>query len=113
MRTIILVLTGTLLAGCASEPPAGIPGGSALVSESDSVLSFNATESGRVYLRNAKENRLVFSGEIRPGDEVIVTVPTRRIVVGGRSYDLPITPGEHQLYFKGATQREYHPAYNP
>ena len=101
MKFIIgMIAAVTLIGGCASKPPPGVPEGSVVVAEGDSVLQFSPKAPGTIVLHDVTQNRPVFMTQLKTADEVIVNIPGRRAVLAGKALNLPITPGPHQLYFK-------------
>jgi hypothetical protein len=116
MRTTILLLLITLLPACASNRPANLPGGARLVAESPAPLAFTAEEKGTLYLRDHAANQVLFATPLTPRQRVDIDPKSNRITVNN-----PPLPGgpalsptaAYELYFKPATQREYHPSYNP
>lgn len=66
----------------------GYPGGGynsrVIITEGTGRLTWNADQNGDVYVYNARENRLVFNGPIRRGDQIVVEPGNDRILMNDR-----------------------------
>jgi hypothetical protein len=111
-----LLLAFTPLPGCAQQDPSSLPGGSKLVAESPAPLSYTATEKGTLYLHDRAADQVLFATPLAPNQRIDIDPQTGRITVNGTAIPAgpTLTAGKnYELFFKPATGREYHPAYNP
>ena len=114
--TPLLLIFLATFAGCASNRPSSLPGGSRLVAESPAPLTYTASEKGTIYLRDRAADQVLFATPLAPNQRIDVDAHTSRITVNNTALpDGPtLSPAKtYELFFKPASQREYHPAYNP
>ncbi len=106
----------TQFSGCTeSAGPAGIPGGSRLVDENKNQLVFTATEPGTLYLHDQGANRVILEQPLTPGQQFALDSRAGKAMLDGKELAIKdLQPlAVYQLFFKPASKREYHPAYNP
>lgn len=114
-RLPLLLLPLLTLLGCADHPSA-LPGGSKLVAEAPAPWNFTAPEKGTLYLYDATSNQILFIAPLNPNQRIAIDANAGQVSVNGAP--IPAAPhaapdAKYQLFFKPATQREYHPVYNP
>jgi hypothetical protein len=98
---IALGLMG-LVSGCADRPMT-VPATANIVSEGNGDrVSYRVNDYGRVYITDQADQRIIYSGEVRPGDPVEVNAREDRILVGGHTvFDKPLDDGhQFRIYFE-------------
>jgi hypothetical protein len=115
-RFPLLLLPLLTLIGCAQNTHPNLPGGSKLVAEAPAPWNYTAPEKGTLYLYDAASKQVLFIAPLNPNQKIAIDATAGRITVNGAtipaaSHSAP--DAQYQLFFKPATQREYHPVYNP
>src|SRR4051812_47574581 len=89
MRTSIAtsILSCTLLIGCASSGPRGLPGGAVLIGEGADKVAVTAADKGTLYVRDARADRVVYVGSIDKGQRVELDARSNRLTIDGRPVD--------------------------
>jgi hypothetical protein len=111
-----LLLGLFFLSGCASDGVAGLPHGAALVQEGNASVTYAADGKGTIFVRDQPANRIIYEGNIEPGQELIVDAKAGRITLNRRplTTTAPLRPdATYQVYFKAEDHHEYHPMMNP
>jgi hypothetical protein len=114
-RLPLFVLALLTVGGCSSTP-SKLPGGAKLVAEAPAPWNYTAPEKGTLYLYDATSNEILFIAPLEPNKSIAVDANAGHVTVNGSPIPAaphPAADAKYQLFFKPATQREYHPVYNP
>lgn len=79
------VVLGFLAVGCAHERHDEIPPSAVMVAEGDKTLSYTAPSSGRVYVFDTVDNRMVYAGDVVRGQAVSLDLETNKLTIDGRT----------------------------
>jgi hypothetical protein len=81
-----------------------VPRDADVVANGAGGLAYTPDRPGRVYVRDEKTGKVVYSGRVRPGQDVLVGADAkgRRVSVDGRTArgDLSSRPREREVYFR-------------
>jgi hypothetical protein len=85
--------------GCRGRA-AGVPEGAKFVKATKRRNTFSAPHDGTVYVVDDWYNRLVYSGPVKQGDEVVVDPGAGLVSVGGKDVTggRKLTDGDHSIY---------------
>jgi len=95
-------LMAMAITGCADRPMT-VPATANIMSEGNGDrVSFTANNYGRVYITDQADQRILYQGEVRPGDAVEVNAREDRLTVAGRTvFDKPLDDGhQFRIYFE-------------
>lgn len=110
-RLPLLLFPLLILLGCSSTP-SNLPGGSKLVAETPAPWNYTAPEKGTLYLYDAASKQVLFIAPLNPNQRIAIDASAGKITVNGAPIPAaphPAAEAKYQLFFKPATQREYHP----
>lgn len=79
----LLVLTVSTLAACMHGRPAEVPLSATLVAEGDRATAFTATQNGTVYVYDADEDRIAYTGRVSPNQTLNVDREHDKITLNG------------------------------
>ncbi len=94
---------GAGLIGCSSEPKAEqVPAGAQLLVQGDRQLSYTAQRDGNVYVYDASDNTLLYSGLIEKGQSISIDPEEDKIMVDNKLVlEKDIHAGNrHRIYFQ-------------
>jgi hypothetical protein len=94
---------GVGIVGCSSEPKAEqVPPGAQLLVQGDQQLSYTAQRDGEVYVYDANDRTLLYSGQIEKGQTVAIDPDEDKIMVDNRLVlEKDIHAGNrHRIYFQ-------------
>ena len=93
-----VVFAGTA-AGCRGRAP-GVPEDAKFVKATKRRNTYAAPHDGTVYIVDDWYNRLVYSGTVKQGDEVVVDPAAGAITVGGKDVagGRKLTDADHSIY---------------
>jgi hypothetical protein len=95
-------LMAMVVSGCADRPMT-VPSTASIMSEGNGDrVTFRATDYGRVYITDNADQRILYQGEVRPGEAVEVNAREDRLTVAGRTVlDKPLDDGhQFRIYFE-------------
>ena len=105
----VLGLASFILAGgaggCRGRAP-GVPEDAKFVKATKRRNTFSAPNDGTVYVVDDWYNRLVYSGPVKQGDEVVVDPGAGVIAVGGKDVTggRKLTDADHSIYMGPRTE---------
>lgn len=83
-------------AGCAARGEMAIPSTAQVLASGNGRLEATPTREGTVYVYDATDNRIIYSGTIHGGDRVIVDPNNNLVTVNGNTVTEPHLHGDHQ-----------------
>ena len=93
---------GAGVIGCASEPKAEqVPPNAQMLVQGDQMLTYAAPNDGKVYVYDADDRTLLYSGEVRKGQSISIDPEEDKIMVDSRlAVEKDIHAGnDHRIYF--------------
>jgi len=108
-RFFALPLTGALalmiLSGCATDAFSNIPGNATIASSGNDHLSYTAPSYGRIWVYDASNDRIDYSGPISMNQMVKVDPGTNAVTINGQVVaDKLIQGAQHRIYFVPAQE---------
>jgi hypothetical protein len=97
-----------LLAACQDDPTdRNIPTAAGLVTSGNSNLAYTTQYDGMVWVYEAKDNHLVYSGPVLTNQSVIVNTDSNEILINGRVVAEKILDksSQHRIYFQQGTRQ--------
>lgn len=90
------------VSGCMSNRHEEIPSTALMAAEGDERLAFAAQDNGKVYVYDVNDDRMIYSGTVSEGDEVILDPEHDQLTVDGRTaLEDGIRRGNrHQIFFE-------------
>jgi uncharacterized protein YbaA (DUF1428 family) len=107
-----LALFGTslCLAGCAQKNngPA-LPTGAMMVSSGSKVITYTAAHDGRMYLRDDKDNKVVYSAEVHKDQTVKYDPAMEQVMVDGKVATEKVSDPhhDHSWFFERSSQADH------
>jgi hypothetical protein len=104
---LALLLCASGLVGCAAEPHPTVPPEANQVVKGGRSISFRAPHDGRVYLRDESKDSLVYSTDIRRGQDFRLD-PSGQVTLDGKSAGDPVpNPGHrHSIFFEPSDRED-------
>ena len=93
---------GVGVVGCSSEPRAEqVPPNAQLLVQGDQMLNYTATQDGTVYVYDASDNTLLYSGDIKRNQSVSIDPDKDKVMIDGKlALEKDIHAGNrHRIYF--------------
>ena len=100
---IAALCIGAGVVGCSSEPKAEqVPAGAQLLVQGDQQLSYSAQRDGTVYVYDANDRKLLYSGQIEKGQTIAIDPDEDKVMVDNRLVlEKDIHAGNrHRIYFQ-------------
>ena len=94
---------GAGIVGCSSEPKAEqVPPGAQLLVQGDQQLSYSAQRDGTIYVYDANDRTLIYSGQIEKGQTIAIDPDEDKVMVDNKLVlEKDIHAGNrHRIYFK-------------
>jgi hypothetical protein len=89
-----------ILSGCATDAFSNIPGNAIVASSGDDHLSYTAPSYGRIWVYDASNDRIDYSGPIAVNEAVTVDPRSNSVKINDRVVADTLTPGvHHRIYF--------------
>lgn len=91
-----------LVGGCANQRHDEIPASATMAVEGDERLTYLAPYDGKVFVYDTNDERLVYSGDVEKGDEIMVDPDNESLMVDGRTaMEDGLRDGHrHQIFFE-------------
>lgn len=82
--------------------PNDIPRDASLVANGNQSLSYTCNQMGRIYVRDEKSGKVIYSGRLQAGQKVSVDPGKRGVAIDGRTVkgELDNKPREREVYFR-------------
>jgi hypothetical protein len=99
----VALCLGVGVAGCSSEPKAEqVPAGAQLLVQGDQMLTYTATRDGEVYVYDASDRTLLYSGQIEKGQTISIDPDEDKVLVDNKLVlEKDIHAGNrHRIYFQ-------------
>jgi hypothetical protein len=92
------------VSGCMHDRHEEIPSTAMMAAEGDERLAFTAQEEGKVFVYDVNADRMIYSGNLKDGDEVVLDPEHNTLMVDGRTaLEDGIRRGNrHQIFFNQA-----------
>ena len=106
---IAALCIGAGVVGCSSEPKAEqVPAGAQLLVQGDQQLSYSAQRDGTVYVYDANDRTLLYSGQIEKGQTIAIDPDEDKVMVDNRLVlEKDIHAGNrHRIYFQADPNAE-------
>lgn len=71
--------------GCAHERHEEIPSSATMAVEGDERLAYTAPHDGKVYIYDINDDKMVYSGDVKEGDDVTIDPEKRMVLIEGRT----------------------------
>ncbi|MGD0464687.1 MAG: hypothetical protein ABSB74_19555 [Tepidisphaeraceae bacterium] len=98
--SVMSALALAIFSGCATDAFSNIPGNATLASSGNDHLSYTAPSFGRIWVYDATNDRIDYSGPIAMNEAVKVDPNSNSITINGRVVADTLTPGvHHRIYF--------------
>lgn len=100
---VVALCLGVGIVGCSSEPKAEqIPSGARLLVQGDQLLAYTAPRNGDVYVYDATDRTLLYSGKVEKGQTLSVDPEEDKIMLDDRLVlEKDIHAGNrHRIYFQ-------------
>jgi len=94
---------GAGIVGCSSEPKAEqVPPGAQLLVQGDQQLSYSAQRDGTIYVYDANDRTLIYSGQIEKGQTIAIDPDEDKVMVDNKLVlEKDIHAGNrHRIYFQ-------------
>ncbi|HEY8665159.1 MAG TPA: hypothetical protein VIL86_00780 [Tepidisphaeraceae bacterium] len=99
---MVLGAAGMSLSGCTTEKYDEMPSAAMQQVTSDDRMTWRAPEDGRVWVVNRDRDKIVYSGRLLKGQEIVVDPDKNRVRIDGRSVMEDIKMDRHdtrKIYF--------------
>lgn len=104
---ILSALTLAILSGCATDAFSNIPGNATVASSGNDHLSYTASTFGRIWVYDATNDRIDYSGPLRINQAVSVDPKSNSVTIDGRVVADKLTQGaQHRIYFVPAQDNQ-------
>jgi hypothetical protein len=108
LRSRILTLTAPFalalmsLSGCMENRRSEIPNSATLASSGNTRVTYTAPQAGTIWIYDAQNDKIDYSGPIDMNQSVVIDPPTRQITIEGRIVsDQVISAGdEHRIFYR-------------
>jgi hypothetical protein len=103
VASIAALCIGAGVVGCSSEPKAEqVPAGAQLLVQGDQQLSYSAQRDGTIYVYDANDRTLIYSGQIEKGQTIAIDPDEDRVMVDNKLVlEKDIHAGNrHRIYFQ-------------
>lgn len=99
---VVMTLALASTSGCTATGKGAIPPGADEVDSGRGELRYEAQRDGKVWVYDAETDKMVYTGQIRDGQRVVVNPGTNQITVGGETVsEQPlIRDHKYRIYFK-------------
>ena len=97
-----LTVGALFLAGGCASPPAAVPASAQLMTSGSTMATFRPTDSGRVYVVDENDHKIIYQAEVDRGEIVQVDSRKDRVEVAGRTVTEPALDDNHEyrIYFE-------------
>lgn len=85
VNVVAMGVLGVALCACRMEGGMSIPSSARMMAEGNRDLSFTAQDPGTVYVYDATDDRILYTGRVESGDKVSLSPADNRLRVGGRT----------------------------
>lgn len=97
---IMCALALAIFSGFATDAFSNIPGNATIASSGNDHLSYTAPSYGRIWVYDATNDRIDYSGPIAMNERVKVDPGSNSITINGRVVADTLAPGvQHRIYF--------------
>ena len=97
---IMWALALAILGGCATDLSNNIPDNATITSSGNDHLSYTAPSHGRIWVYDASNDRIDYSGPILRNETVIVDPSSNSVTINGRVVADKLNQGaQHRIYF--------------
>ena len=98
--SVMSALALAIFSGCATDAFSNIPANATVASSGNDHLSYTAPSFGRIWVYDATNDRIDYSGPIAMNEAVKVDPNSNSITINGRVVADTLTPGvHHRIYF--------------
>ena len=106
MKTLMSVVSASVLAGamafsmvgCESTMTARIPAGASQVATANGTTTYRTSDAGKIYIYDKTWDKLVYSGDVLPNQDVQVDTEHSRVVIDGRPVVEQVSLGSGDKY---------------
>jgi CO dehydrogenase/acetyl-CoA synthase delta subunit len=95
LAPVVLGAALCLGGGCAHEQHPQIPASAAQASEGTRIVSATATQDGDVYIYDASDNKMIYSGKVQHGEVVQVDAEKNVVMLNGKTLTERDLPNDH------------------
>ncbi|MGH7214770.1 MAG: hypothetical protein ACREIT_08400 [Tepidisphaeraceae bacterium] len=96
-HSVAICAIALVVSGCTYDRHDAIPPDAMTVTEGQTELAYVAPESGRFYVFNASDNRMIFVGDVERNQRIMVDNRQNKITVDGRVVAEPNLDDGHKL----------------
>ncbi len=100
---VLATLAGLMMAGltgCAADRPRDVPPTASLKAQGDERVVYNSSQDGTIWVTEPGSNQIVWSGEVKRGDRVVLDPDTGKLIVNDRVVaDKGVARHDHKVFF--------------
>lgn len=101
----IWILALAIISGCESDRMNNIPPGAGVMSSGTAMVTYTATADGTIWVYDASNDRIDYSGPIQANQSLVINPDTKQITIDSRVVsDKALNSGaQHRIYFMATT----------